>query len=227
MRMIPFSELPESMRTEAVRPYYDILVSKRKSLFFKRVVDVVASLLLIVLLLVPMLVIAIAIKVSSKGPVIYKQVRVTTYGKQFRIWKFRTMTIGADKQGELTCSEDDRVTKIGRFLRKFRLDELPQVFHVLSGKMSIVGTRPEVPRYVEKYTPEMMATLLMPAGVTSLASIMFKDEAELLEKSSDVDKEYIDVILPQKMEYNLKYISRFGFRRDIYLIFKTVIEVLK
>ncbi len=227
MRMLPFSELPEFMRTEEVRPYYDILKAKSRSLFFKRFVDILASLLLAVLLLFPMLIISVAIKVSSKGPVIYKQVRVTTYGKQFKIWKFRTMYVGADKQGELTCSEDDRVTKIGKFLRKFRLDELPQIFHVLSGKMSIVGTRPEVPRYVEAYTPEMMATLLMPAGVTSLASIMFKDEAELLEKSTDVDKEYIEVILPQKMEYNLKYISRFGFRRDLYLIFKTVIEVLK
>ena len=135
------------------------------------------------------------------------------------------MKVGSDKLGELTCSDDDRVTKIGKVLRKYRLDELPQIFHVISGKMSIVGTRPEVPRYVSEYTPEMMATLLMPAGVTSLASIMFKDEAELLEKSSDVDKEYIEVILPQKMEYNLKYINRFGFRRDLYLIFKTIVEV--
>ncbi len=227
MRLIPFSELPESMRTQEVRPYYDILNSKRKSLFLKRVLDFFASFILMLFLLLPMLFIAIAIKCSSKGPVIYKQVRVTTYGKQFRIWKFRTMKVGSDALGELTCSNDDRVTGIGKFLRKYRLDELPQIFHVISGKMSIVGTRPEVPGYVEKYTPEMMATLLMPAGVTSLASIMFKDEAELLERSTDVDKEYVEVILPQKMEYNLKYINRFGFRRDIYLIFKTVVEVFR
>lgn len=227
MRMIPFSQLPDSMRTDAVKPYYDILSKKSKSLFLKRVMDIIASLLLIVILILPMLVISIAIKFTSKGPVIYKQVRVTTYGKHFKIWKFRTMVVDADKKGELTCSDDDRITKVGKFLRKFRLDELPQIFHVLSGKMSIVGTRPEVPRYVDAYTPEMMATLLMPAGVTSLASIMFKDEAELLEKTTDVDKEYIEVILPQKMEYNLRYIYRFGFRRDLYLIFKTVLEVLK
>ncbi len=227
MRMIPFSELPESMQTQEVRPYYDILKGKSRSLFFKRVLDFVAAFFLVILLALPMLIIAVAIKCSSKGPVIYKQVRVTTYGKHFRIWKFRTMKVGSDALGELTCSEDDRITGIGRFLRKYRLDELPQIFHVLSGKMSIVGTRPEVPRYVEKYTPEMMATLLMPAGVTSLASIMFKDEAQLLEKSSDVDKEYVEVILPQKMEYNLKYINRFSFRRDIYLIFKTVVEVFR
>ncbi len=227
MRLLPFSELPSFLQTEEVRPYYDILKAKKHSLFFKRVVDIAASLLLILLLSFPMLVIAVIIKLTSKGPVIYKQVRVTTYGKQFRIWKFRTMCVDADKQGELTQGEDDRITKVGKFLRKFRLDELPQIFHVLSGKMSIVGTRPEVVRYVDAYTPEMMATLLMPAGVTSLASIMFKDEAKLLEGAADVDKEYVNVILPQKMEYNLKYISRFGFRRDLYLIFKTVIEVLK
>lgn len=228
MRMIPFSQLPDSLRTEAVRPYYDILKKKQWSLFWKRVVDVFASLFLIGFLSLPMLVIAVAVKVTSKGPVIYKQERVTTYGKHFRIWKFRTMCEDADKIGDLvTVSEDNRITRIGRFLRKYRLDELPQIFHVLSGKMSIVGTRPEVPKYVDAYTPEMMATLLMPAGVTSLASIMFKDEAELLENSQDVDKQYTQVILPQKMEYNLKYISRFGFRRDIYLISKTVVEVFK
>lgn len=228
MRMIPFSELPDSLRTEAVRPYYDILKKKQWSLFLKRVVDVVAALILIVLLAIPMLIIAVAVKLSSKGPVIYKQERVTTYGKRFKIWKFRTMCVDADKGGALvTTAKDDRVTKIGNILRKYRLDELPQIFHVLSGKMSIVGTRPEVPKYVDAYTPEMMATLLMPAGITSLASIMFKDEAELLENSKDIDKQYTEVILPQKMEYNLKYISRFGFRRDLYLIFKTVVEVFK
>lgn len=225
MRMIPFTSLPENMQTEAVKPYYDILKKKSKSLLFKRVLDFLASIIFICILFLPMLIIGLIIKLSSKGPIIYKQVRVTTFGKRFRIWKFRTMKVGSDTLGELTCSDDDRVTKIGKFLRKYRLDELPQIFHVLSGKMSIVGTRPEVPRYVDEYTDEMMATLLMPAGVTSLASIMFKDEAELLEKSSDVDKEYIEVILPQKMEYNLKYISRFGFRRDLYLIVKTIVEV--
>lgn len=228
MRLLPFSQLPESMRTEAVRPYYDILKSKQWSLFWKRVIDIAASLLLIILLSLPMLVIAIIVKCTSKGPVIYKQERVTTYGKRFKIWKFRTMCVDADKKGSLvTTDNDNRITGIGNILRKYRLDELPQVFHVLSGKMSIVGTRPEVQHYVDAYTPEMMATLLMPAGVTSLASIMFKDEAELLKECDDVDKQYTEVILPQKMEYNLKYISRFGFRRDLYLICKTVVEVFK
>lgn len=227
MRLLPFSELPEEFRNDSVKPYYDILLKKRWSLFLKRLLDVVASLILIAILIIPMFIISLAIKFTSEGPVIYKQIRVTTYGKRFRIWKFRTMIVDADKQGELTCGDDVRVTKIGRFLRNYRLDELPQIFHVLSGKMSIVGTRPEVPRYVDRYTPEMMATLLIPAGVTSLASIMFKDEAELLENTQDVDKEYVEVILPQKMEHNLKYISHFGFRRDIYLIFKTIVEIFK
>ncbi len=220
-----FEDLPAEFQNDAVKHYYDILKKKQWSLILKRVLDVVLSLILLVLLLIPMLIIAIIIKCSSEGPVIYKQIRVTTYGKQFKIWKFRTMYTGADAAGMLTYFGDDRVTKIGKVLRKYRLDELPQIFHVLSGKMSIVGTRPEVRKYVEAYTPEMMATLLMPAGVTSLASIMFKDEAELLNKSEDIDKLYIETVLPQKMEYNLKYIERFGFRRDIYLIFKTVREV--
>lgn len=220
-----FEDLPDFLRTDGVKPYYDILVKKKKSLFFKRVLDIFIAVIGIIVLSLPMLLIAVIIKLTSKGPAIYKQERVTTYGKHFRIWKFRTMVVDADKEGELTHSDDDRVTSIGTVLRKYRLDELPQIFHVLSGKMSIVGTRPEVPFYVEQYTDEMNATLLMPAGVTSLASITFKDEAELLDKAEDVDKVYVETILPQKMEYNLKYISRFGFRRDIYLILKTVKEV--
>ena len=224
--MIHFSKLPESMQNEEVKHYYDILKSKGKSLFLKRLFDLTLALILCVLLLVPMFVISLIIMFSSKGPIIYKQVRVTTYSKEFRIWKFRTMKVGSDKLGELTCSEDDRVTGVGRFLRKYRLDELPQIFHVISGKMSIVGTRPEVPRYVNKYSPSMMATLLMPAGVTSLASIMFKDEAELLDNCDDADKVYIEDILPQKMNYNLEYIEEFSFRRDLKLILKTVKEVV-
>lgn len=226
MRMIPFSSLPENMQVEEVKHYYEILKQKGRSLFFKRVLDLSLALILCIILLLPMFVIALIIMFSSKGPIIYKQVRVTTFNREFRIWKFRTMKVGSDALGELTCSDDDRVTGVGRFLRKYRLDELPQIFHVISGKMSIVGTRPEVPRYTKEYTPEMMATLLMPAGVTSLASIMFKDEAELLENCDDADKVYINDILPQKMKYNLEYLEKFGFRRDLKLILKTVKEVV-
>lgn len=226
MRMKPFSSLPENMQNDEVKYYYDILKSKGKSLFLKRFLDLLLALIFMVLLLLPMFIISLIIMFTSKGPVIYKQIRVTAYTKEFRIWKFRTMKVGSDALGELTCSDDDRVTGVGRFLRKYRLDELPQIFHVISGKMSIVGTRPEVPRYVREYTPSMMATLLMPAGVTSLASIKFKDEAELLQNCTDADEVYIRDILPQKMQYNLEYLEKFSFRRDVKLILKTVKEVI-
>ena len=226
MILLPFDRLPSQLQCDEVKQYYDILDKKRFSLILKRITDVILALIILVLLLLPMAVIAIVIKCNSKGPVLYKQERVTTYNRRFRIWKFRTMTVGADKQGALvTSAHDNRVTGVGKTLRKFRLDELPQVFHVLSGKMSFVGTRPEVAKYVDRYTPEMMATLLMPAGVTSLASIRFKDEDEMIGDVSDpaeVDRIYVEEILPKKMAYNLEYISRFGFRRDIYLMLSTI-----
>lgn len=229
MILLPFDKLPRKLQCDEVKKYYDILDKKRPSLVMKRVMDIILSLIMIVLLILPMTVIAIIIKLTSKGPVLYKQVRVTTNNRRFKIWKFRTMTVGADQKGALvTSANDNRVTGIGKTLRKFRLDELPQVFHVLSGKMSFVGTRPEVVKYVERYTPEMMATLLMPAGITSLASIRFKDEDAMIGDVSDpdeVDRIYVEEILPKKMRYNLKYLYRFGFRRDIYLMVSTVKHV--
>lgn len=230
MILKPFDKLPKEFQNDEVKHYYDILDKKRKSLITKRVVDVVLALIMIVILALPMLVIAILIKCTSKGPVFYRQERVTTFGKKFMILKFRSMQVGADSCGELlTYKNDTRITKVGAFLRKLRLDELPQIFHVLSGKMSIVGTRPEVTKYVEKYTPVMYATLLMPAGVTSFASIKFKDEDRIIGEVDDpkkIDEIYINEILPKKMRYNLKYIERFGFKRDIYLMFKTVKQVI-
>ena len=229
MILLPFEKLPRKFQCEEVKKYYDILDKKRPSMVMKRVMDIILSLIIIILLILPMAVIAIIIKLTSKGPVLYKQVRVTTNNRRFKIWKFRTMTVGADQKGALvTSANDNRVTGIGKTLRKFRLDELPQAFHVLSGKMSFVGTRPEVVKYVERYTPEMMATLLMPAGITSLASIRFKDEDAMIGDVSDpdeVDRIYVEEILPKKMEYNLEYLSRFGFRRDIHLMFSTVKQV--
>lgn len=226
MLLKPFEKLPRKFQTEDVRKYYEILSGKRFSLGLKRAMDIILSLILIIILLIPMAVISIIIKCTSKGPVFFRQERITKYGKPFRILKFRTMCDHADKMGALVTSQNDqRITKIGGVLRKYRLDELPQVFHVLSGKMSFVGTRPEVKKYVDRYTPEMYATLLMPAGITSLASIEFKDENELIGDVTDpdeVDRIYVETILPQKMTYNLAYISRFGFRRDIYLMFSTV-----
>lgn len=226
MKMPEYNKLPKELQCNEVMHYYNILKGKTAGLVVKRIFDILVALVLIILLFLPMALISVLIKCTSKGPIIYKQVRVTTFGKKFKIWKFRSMRVDADAKGELlTVGEDNRVTKIGRFLRKFRLDELPQVFHVLSGKMTIVGTRPEVPKFTDQYTDLMRATLLLPAGVTSLASIKFKDEAELLSKASDVDKAYVEEILPEKMKYNLEYIEEFSFKKDIKLIFKTVAEV--
>ena len=229
MILLPFDRLPRELKLDEVKPYYDILDKKRSSLLMKRIMDILLSLIIIILLLIPMGIIAIMIKANSKGPVLYKQERVTTYNRKFKIMKFRTMTVGADKAGALvTSANDNRITSVGAKLRKFRLDELPQIFHVLSGKMSFVGTRPEVVKYVDRYTPEMMATLLMPAGITSLASIRFKDEDKLIGEVSDpdeVDRIYIDEILPQKMKYNLEYISNFGFMSDIRLMISTFTHV--
>lgn len=224
--MIPFDKLPQQFQCDEVREYYDILCKKKFSIFLKRVSDILVSLILLVFLIIPIIIISIAVKCTSKGPVFYKQVRVTSYGRRFKILKFRTMVVGADQIGSLVTTDgDSRVTGMGKFLRKYRLDELPQIFHVISGKMSIVGTRPEVPKYVDVYKKEYLATLLMPAGITSLASIMYKDEEKLLSDKDDVDKVYIEQILPDKMAYNLKYLRNFGFRSDIKLMFKTVKEV--
>ena len=221
-----WEELPDELKTEAVKPYYDALSRRKAGLFFKRLLDIFAALDLIILLGIPMLIIAIMIKCDSKGPVFFRQERVTTYGAKFRIHKFRTMVNNAEKLGtSVTVDNDIRITKVGSKLRDHRLDEFPQLFDVLAGNMSFVGTRPEVVKYVNRYTDEMNATLLMPAGITSIASIEYKDEAELLEKAEDADEVYVKEILPAKMEYNLKSVKEFGFFKDIGVLFKTVAAV--
>ena len=222
-----WEELPDDIRTEAVRPYYEALSKRKAGLFFKRLFDIFAALDLIILLGIPMLIIAIMIKSDSKGPVFFRQERVTSYGAKFRIHKFRTMVNNADKIGSsVTVDNDNRITKVGSKLRNHRLDEFPQLFDVLSGDMSFVGTRPEVVKYVDRYSDEMKATLLMPAGITSIASIEYKDEAELLDKAEDADEVYIKEILPAKMKFNLKSVKEFGFFKDIGVLFKTVAAVL-
>lgn len=222
-----WKELPDFMRTDEVRPYYEALKKKRMSLFFKRAVDLVGGLVLLALLAIPMAVIAVMIKLDSKGPVFYRQERVTTYGKHFKIHKFRTMVSNADKIGTaVTVENDSRITKVGAKLRGCRLDELPQVLDLITGDMSFVGTRPEAVKYVEKYRPEYYATLLLPAGITSEASIRYKDEAELLEVAADVDKVYMEEVLPGKMKYNLESIKDFSFFGDIATMFRTVFAVL-
>ncbi len=221
-----WSKLPPEMQTDEVKKYYDVLRKKWFSLFFKRLFDIIVSGIMLLILSPFFLILAIAIKIDSKGPVFYRQERVTQYGKKFKIFKFRSMTQGADKGSLVTVKNDARVTRVGRFIRKCRLDEVSQLIDVFRGKMTFVGTRPEVPKYVEKYTPEMMATLLLPAGVTSIASIYYKDEAQLLDGAEDTDKVYVEKVLPAKMYYNLKAIEKFGFWRDIGTMFKTVFAML-
>lgn len=215
------------MQTEAVKPYYEILQKKQISLIFKRSFDIVVSLIMLLILSPVFLVLAIAIKLDSKGPVFYRQVRVTQYGKEFRIFKFRTMVNNADKIGsQVTVGGDSRITRVGKVIRECRLDEIGQLLNILGGSMTFVGTRPEVPKYVEKYTSEMWATLLLPAGVTSEASIRYKDEAALLDASEDVDATYIQDVLPGKMKYNLRSIQEYSFFKDIETMFQTVFVVV-
>ena len=223
-----WENLDEWIRQPEVKEYYDLLSRKKVSLFLKRIFDILIALILFIILLIPMIIISIYIKTDSEGPVFYRQRRVTTYGKEFQIHKFRTMVTNAEKIGtSVTVGEDPRITKAGHFLRKTRLDELPQLIDVLEGTMSFVGTRPEAVRYVEQYTPEMRATLLLPAGITSECSILYKDEAEPLENAEDPDYTYVHDILPEKMKYNLQSIRDFSLWNDVRTMFRTVGAVLK
>ncbi|MBO5007465.1 MAG: sugar transferase [Clostridia bacterium] len=221
-----WEELPIELQTEEVRKYYDILSRKKVSLFFKRIFDIFVSAIMLVMLSPLFIILGIAIKIDSEGPIFYRQIRVTQYNRKFRIFKFRSMVQGADRGSQVTINDDMRITRVGRAVRKYRLDEISQLIDVFRGTMTFVGTRPESLKYVEAYTPEMMATLLLPAGVTSLASIYFKDEAELLDNVEDIDKVYTEQILPAKMYYNLKEIEQFSFWGDIKIMFMTFFAVL-
>lgn len=222
-----WDQLPEEFKTKEVKYYYDILKKKKKGIQLKRCFDVCAATVLLVLLSPVFLIVSVLIVLDSPGGVFFHQVRVTAYGQKFRIHKFRTMVPDAEKLGsQLTVGNDARVTKIGAFLRRTRLDEIPQLINVLEGNMSFVGVRPEVPKHVSKYTNEMKATLLLPAGITSEASIRYKKEAELLAVVEDVDATYINVILPEKMKYNLRAIENFSFFGDILTMFRTVFAVM-
>ena len=222
-----WDDLPDFMRVDEVRPYWEILNKRRGQLALKRCFDLVVALILLLILAIPMAIIAVMIKIEDPGPVLYRQERVTTYGKHFKIHKFRTMVVNADKIGTaVTIGEDPRITKVGKRLRHLRLDELPQVLDVISGDMSFVGTRPEAVKYVERYKPEYNATLLMPAGITSEASIRYKDEDKLLNAADDIDNVYVEKVLPEKMKWNLESIRRFRFLREILTMFRTVFAVL-
>ena len=226
-----YENLPKDLKNEKVEEYYNILKKKKMSLIFKRLFDIIGSLLLLIILSPVFLCISIAIKIDSKGKVFYRQERVTQYGKIFRIYKFRTMIENADKVGSLiTVDNDNRITNVGKKIRRCRLDEIPQVINILKGEMSFVGTRPEVKKYVDKYSDEMKATLLMPAGVTSKASIKFKEEDEIIsnfvKNGENIDDIYVKKVLPEKMKWNLEYIREFSFLKDIKIILDTIISVV-
>jgi len=227
MILCKWDDLPKNMKNNSVRKYYDILEKKKICLFFKRVFDIVVSFIMLIILSPVFLVLAIAIKIDSPGPVFFRQERVTQYGKRFRIFKFRTMVNNADKIGsQVTVGNDCRITKVGKLIRKCRLDEICQLIDVFRGTMSFVGTRPEVVKYVDEYTDEMMATLLLPAGITSEASIRYKDEDKLLSAADDVDIVYVEEVLPKKMKYNLETIKNISFWGEISTMIRTVLAVL-
>jgi len=228
--LIKYEKLPLEFKNEEVKKYYDLISKKKISLIFKRLFDVVCSILILIILFIPILIISIAIKMDSEGSVFYRQERVTKYGKKFKIFKFRTMVSNADKIGSLvTIKSDTRITRVGKFLRKYRLDEFPQIFNIILGDMSFVGTRPEVTKYVDRYSDYMYATLLLPAGLTSYASINYKNEDEIISEhinsENNIDDVYIEYVLPDKMKYNIEYIEKFSFFYDLKIMFKTFISV--
>lgn len=222
-----WDDVPAFMKCDEVREYYDILSKKRMQLELKRLFDIMAGMVLMIVLAVPMAIIAVLIKLDSQGPVFYRQERITAYGKKFKIHKFRTMVHNADKIGAaVTTGRDMRITRVGARIRSLRLDEMPQLLDVLAGDMSFVGTRPEATKYVRRYTREMMATLLLPAGITSEASIRFKDEGKLLDGAVDVDKAYVERVLPEKMKYNLHSLRTFSVFKEMQTMFRTVFAVM-
>lgn len=226
MLLMPWKKLPERIRNDAVLPYYRRLEQRKASLVLKRGFDLILSGLLILLLSPLLAAIAIAIRLDSKGPAIYRQERVARFGKPFFICKFRTMVTDADRKGGLlTTGNDSRITRVGKFLRKTHLDELAQLFNVFGGSMSFVGTRPEVERYVSRYTPEMYATLLLRPGITSPASIAYKEENSLLSDAEDPETVYLSRILPDKMDYNLEYTRSFSFFGDLRIILQTALGI--
>ena len=228
-----WDQLPECMKNQKVRPYYDVLRKRQGDLVLKRGMDLLMALILTLILSPVMLILAACIKADSRGPVFFRQKRITRYGKEYRIFKFRTMVADADQKGPaVTTAGDSRITRMGNLLRKCRLDELPQLFNVISGDMSFVGTRPEVKKYVDAYSDEMFATLLLPAGITSRTSIAYKNEDEIMEKylkeeAGTVDAIYVRYILPEKMKYNLDYLKKFSIFGDIKVMIDTVFAVIR
>lgn len=228
MMLRDWKDLPAVMQCDEVKAYYHVLKKKTATLVVKRVFDVAMAAVLLLLLAIPMLIIAVMIKIDSRGPVFYRQERVTTYGDKFKIHKFRTMVNNADRIGpRVTVYGDSRITKVGAKLRSLRIDEIPQLIDVLLGDMTFVGTRPEVVKYVEQYNKEYLATLLLPAGITSEASLEFKDEDTMLKGVDDVDAVYVNQILPLKMKWNLAAIKKTSILYDIRIMIKTAVHIVK
>ncbi|MDR1364852.1 MAG: sugar transferase [Oscillospiraceae bacterium] len=227
--MVPeWQKLPKEMaKNEFVKEYFDILKKRKKSLYIKRIFDLVFSLIFLVLLFWFIIIISLLIILDSPGGAFFKQKRVTQYGNFFYVIKFRTMKYDTEKLGFLTCQNDNRITNIGKILRKFKIDEIPQLINILLGQMTFVGTRPEVPKYIKKYSSNMVPTLLLPAGVTSEASINFRNEKIYFKNSEDYDDIYINKILPEKMYYNLNYIKNFNFFLDLKIMLITVLKVTR
>lgn len=227
MQLRKWNELPKFMRTREVRKYYNIVNKRRASLMVKRLFDIVVASIMLAVLALPMLIIAILIKCDSRGPVFFRQERVTQYGRIFKIYKFRTMVVNANELGaSVTVDNDRRITRMGKLLRKIRADEFPQLFNILAGDMTLVGTRPEVPEYVKQYSKEMYATLLLPAGLTSRTSIAYKDEDKILGNAANPDKAYVEEVLPTKMKYNLEALRKFGFAEDCRVLWDTFESVV-
>ena len=227
MQLRKWNELPKFMRTREVRKYYNIVNKRRASLMVKRLFDIVVASIMLAVLALPMLIIAILIKCDSRGPVFFRQERVTQYGRIFKIYKFRTMVVNANELGaSVTVDNDRRITRMGKLLRKIRADEFPQLFNILAGDMTLVGTRPEVPEYVKQYSKEMYATLLLPAGLTSRTSIAYKDEDKILGNPANPDKAYVEEVLPAKMKYNLEALRKFGFAEDCRVLWDTFESVV-
>ena len=225
-------QMPQFMKNHYTLEAVKVLEKKKAMLVFKRLFDICLSLILLVILSPVFLVLAICIKLEDGGPIFYRQQRITTYGRVFRIFKFRTMILNADKMGPLVTQDNDsRITKIGKKIRDFRLDEIAQLINVLIGDMTFVGTRPEVQKYVDAYSEEMMVTLLLPAGITSRSSIEFRNEADKISKWMEqgltADEAYIQKILPEKMRYNIDYISELSITQDIKVMLQTVFAVLR
>lgn len=227
-KLISWESLPKEMKNDNVNNYYILLQKRSISIAVKRGFDLIVGIITSLFLIIPMVIIAIMIKIDSEGPILFKQNRVSAGNRIFKIYKFRTMIVNAEYVGaQVTSKSDSRITRVGKMLRKARLDELPQIFNVIKGDMSFVGTRPEVPHYVDSYTDEMYATLLLPAGITSETSIKYKDEERLINNSDNSDETYINEVLPQKMKYNLEYLKKFSFWYDIKIMFITVLAVIR